>query len=189
MKKFVISLVALVLTVSIAYGTSTLIGEKNEPDAADHTAGLYMPTQSLEEDFTYVDLIMKGKVLDTGSTDRHNAALPDRPEFIIERTPTKVQVEEVYYGDTKEDVITLMQFASHDNFAYPGEEVYLILTRSEKGHYAQTIPNNGIWKEKDGVLDAKFADRHFTKLKGLKTEEFIKVVVEAAENKKFPRYE
>ncbi|GIQ71155.1 hypothetical protein DUZ99_12055 [Xylanibacillus composti] len=189
MKKVVITIVALVFTVSVAYGTSLLIGENEHSDEHHNTAGLYLPTKSLEEDFVYVDLIMKGKVLDTGATERNNVALPDRPEFIIQRTPTKVQVEEVYYGDTKEDVITLMQFATHKNFAYSGEDVYLLLTRSNKGHYAQIIPNNGIWKEKDGVVDAEFADSHFTQLKGMKTEEFIQTVVRAAKNKKHPRYE
>ncbi|GEM_PF-1953845 len=189
MKKVVITFVALVFSISVAYGTSALIGWNEQPNTHENTAGMYFPSKSLEEYFEYVDLVIKGKVLDTGSTERNNVALPDRPEFIIERTPTKVQVEEVYYGDTKEDVITLMQFASHKNYAYPGEEVYLILIGNDKGEYAQIKPNNGIWKEKDGVVDAEFADSHFTKLKGLKTEEFIKVVVKAAENKKLPRYE
>lgn len=189
MKKAIISLVALVITVSVAYGTSIWIGEKRELEHADNSAGLYLPTKSLEEDFAYVNLIIKGKVLGTGSTEKNNVALPDRPEFIIERTPTKVQVAEVYYGEVEEDVITLMQFASHKNYAYPGEEVYLILFGNDKGEYVQIIPNNGIWKEKDGVVDAEFADSHFAKLKGLKTEEFIRVVVEAAKNKREPSYQ
>lgn len=200
-RKYVISSLAIILTVCIGLGVRYSLFPNSEisTDSHDHSSALMASVPyTLEGDLFLLDTIIRGKVIETHYPIEENVALPERPVNAIQHTPAIVQVDEVLFGEVESETIKFMQPGSPSRnqgryiYVNEGDEVILLLRESERLGYIQYNPNSGTWKIKDGVVTIDHVDYTLKspihELQGMKTDDFVKRVVDAAKNMKIPHY-
>lgn len=146
-------------------------------------------TRNLEEEMYFVDVIVRGTVLETGESFSR---------LFSKVTPSRIRVDDVIHGDPDEDVITLYQHGTPDTdqdhvLVSPGEDVILLLMDTTDDFYWPYDSGAGVWKVKKGRVTSgpsrlygKVEPHLFDKLQNMKVETFIKKIRKAANNKKRP---
>ncbi|MFD1953289.1 hypothetical protein ACFSL6_03610 [Paenibacillus thailandensis] len=194
-KKRVIS-VALALSISLVVGSVAGIAwSRFEQQSAAHSdLSINSSSDTLEEEFWNVDLIVQGIVISEGETFKKASGITTKADSSFDVTPATIQVNKVLYGNTDESTITFLQHGSDKDlkaskkFVEKGKEVILILTKTSSGAYWSYNFEDGIWKVANGKVTSdsasellQSADKAATQ--GQDINSFIKKIVKAANNK------
>jgi len=156
---------------------------------SDSGAAARVMTRNLKEEMYFVDLIVRGTVLEVREPFTR---------IIGDVTPSVIEVEEVIHGDLDQKAITLYQHGTPKTdkdgvLVSPGEEVILLLMETTEDFYWPYDPGAGVWKVKDGRVQSGpyrmygTVEPHlFDSLQNMKVDKFVKKIRKAAENKKKP---
>jgi len=116
---------------------------------------------TLPEEMYPVDLIIKGKVLSLDQSYQRNANVETKMGALTyDVTPATVEVEDVLYGTVFNKTITLLQHGTPSNseaarhFVNAGDEVYLMLVKTDDGKYWSYNFDDGVWKINNGKVQS-----------------------------------
>ncbi|WP_020618960.1 hypothetical protein [Paenibacillus daejeonensis] len=158
-------------------------------------------TRSLEEEMYFVDLIVRGTVVDQEGPFNRNAGLPEKVNFTYDVTPSIVAIEEVIYGELDEAAITFLQHGTaktspETSYLETHEEVVLLLNKTEDNYYWSYMYEDGIWRVQNGIVQSKpnnpngflNTDSIMSTLQNQDVDVFVKNIRRAAENRKRPEF-
>jgi hypothetical protein len=146
-------------------------------------------TNSLQEDFWNVDLIIKGTVTSEGDTFKKDAGVQGKQNNDFDVTPATIQVNKILYGDVPSASITYLQHGSSSNkeeskrFVKVGQEVVLVLVKTSEGKYWSYNFDDGIWNINNGKVSSNTESQHLLKFKGADLDTFTTEIAKAAKNK------
>ncbi|ACX63374.1 hypothetical protein [Paenibacillus sp. Y412MC10] len=195
-RKLSITILALGLSVFLGNWVGSNIFTDSQMD--EHATARVM-TKSLEEEMYFVDLIVKGTIIEQKEPFSRNAGLPEKTNFNYDVTPSIVKVKEVIYGELDEDIITFLQHGTQKEnketrYLLPDEEVILLLVKTDDNYYWSYQFEDGIWRVENGTVVSQQnnvnsflnADSTIKQQQNYDVETFIDNIRQAALNKKRP---
>ncbi|RJE88743.1 hypothetical protein D3P07_12215 [Paenibacillus sp. 1011MAR3C5] len=192
MKKKRITIMSL-LFFFIAIGSIVGFALNKNNHQNDHATAVHAQNGSLEDEFWNVDLIIQGTVIGQEETFQRDSGVKIKYDNSFPVTPAIVQVNKVLYGETDQQNITLLQHGSNDNktdsskMVKESENVILILTRTESGHYWSYNFEDGIWIMNNGKVKSQTQKEILTSGRSEQDlEKFIDKITAAAKNKRKP---
>lgn len=193
-RKIIISTV--VLSLSIVIGSAAgIVNNKIQNNKSIHSnLSIEANSNSLEEEFWNVDLIIQGTVLSQGQTFKKDSGIHTKGDSSFDVTPVTIQVNKVLHGDLKDNTITYLQHGSSKDrissakFVKKSEEVILILSKTQNGSYWSYNFDDGIWNVKDGKVTSK-SSSDVLRIQNVEDNKqdlnsFIEKITKAAKNKR-----
>jgi len=197
------SITILLLGLSVFLGIWVGSNYLSDSHTEDHTAAK-VNTSSLEEEMYFVDLIVRGTVVEQQDPVVRNAGLPEKVNFSYDVTPSIIKVNEVIYGELEEKTITFLQHGTEKTneetrYLKTEEEVILLLMKAVDNYYWSYNYEEGIWRVNDGLIESKnnnisgflATDTAISKFRNSgnqDVESFVKEIKKAALNKKRPEF-
>ncbi|MDQ0114335.1 hypothetical protein [Paenibacillus harenae] len=189
-KKILISsMLALSLIIGVLAGTAFKNINQAKSEHEGHSLSINPTTNSIEEEFWNVDLVIKGTVSEQQESNR-DSGITGKANFSYDVTSSTIQVNEILYGDLATNQIVLLQHGNKENEGLSSkhlkkdEEVILFLVKTTDGYYWSYNFDDGIWKIKNGKVNATPLSERLEKYVGTDEKTFINDMKKAVKNKK-----
>ncbi|WP_232698585.1 hypothetical protein [Brevibacillus daliensis] len=170
--------IALGLVSGTTYGLIS-----NNIQGVGHGLATTVEVNSLEETLdSYVNSVVKGRVIKTLDTITEHEKQEKGPDFVWSRTPAIIQVDEVLHGKNVGEEITFYEHGkrsdSSKEFLEVGEEVILFLDQETSyGGYWSYSFEDGLWRiDKEGRVTSKGKAEINGILQNLNTKSFIQEI-------------
>ncbi|OAS18366.1 hypothetical protein [Paenibacillus oryzisoli] len=191
MKKWKRIITIIALSTSVIVGSTVgVIYNDSKNTHSDNSESVIPITLSLEEELWNVDLVVKGTVVSQEDSYSKDAGVPSKRSFNIDITPSTIKVDKVLYGSTDSSTITYLQHGlstdkeASKRFVKQGEEVVLILSKTEDGKYWSYNFGDGQWTIKDGKVISDATSNRLLKYKNYPSDMFVNEIAEIAKNKR-----
>jgi hypothetical protein len=173
MKKYVITISCILLSVGLGYINSTMIQGKSVTETHFASSG---NSSSSAEELSKPELIIKGTVIEELPTVRRETGLINSTKvdtsYLV--SPVKVEIEEVVSGEITTKEITYLQRTEVNDKIKKGDTVILMLHSTTDGFFWSYNFNDGIWLEdSSGNVNSKSEAKVFQNFKKMDSEEFI----------------
>jgi hypothetical protein len=190
MKKIIISLVSISLSLVLGFGAGGLFHSQAEEKEGSHAGAI--KTTSLEEELSFSKVIIRGTVIEELPTFVQDAGLDPRTNFKFPVTPSKIKVTKVLEGDVKvDDAIVFLQHGDRETekneFVKSGDDVILILNKRTDGKYWSYAYEDGVWNIKNGKVTSKTNNELYNNLQNGDINNFETRLSTAAKNKVKPK--